>query len=60
MKRLLVILLIALFCFGLLAGCGPKKEEPKEGVTTEQPTTEQVAPDTTQPPAADTTQPSGK
>jgi PBP1b-binding outer membrane lipoprotein LpoB len=60
-KRLLVIFLIALFCLGLLAGCGPKKEQPKEETTTtEQPTTEQVTPDTTQPPATDTTQPSGK
>jgi PBP1b-binding outer membrane lipoprotein LpoB len=59
MKRLLAILLIALFCLSLLAGCGTKKKEAKEDTPVEQ-TAPQTAPDTTQPPAADTTQPSGK
>ncbi len=64
MKRLLIVLLIALFCLSLLAGCGPKKEQPKEEMQTEE-AAQQVAPesgqviDTTQP-AVDTTQPSGK
>ncbi len=48
MKRFLAVLLIGLFSFALVAGCGKKQEEPAM---------EQPAPaDTTTPaPAADTT-----
>ena len=45
MKRLLVVLLIALFCFSLLAGCAPKKEEAQEEVQTEETMTEEATED---------------
>lgn len=45
MKRLLVVLLIALFCFSLLAGCAPKKEEAQEEVQTEEIQMEKTAED---------------
>jgi len=61
MKKLLVILLIALFCMSMLSGCAPKKEEPKEEAPVQE-SVQQVAPDSTQPVAESTTttQPSGK
>ena len=46
MKRLLVVLLIALFCFSLLlVGCASKKEEAQEEVQTEETMTKEATED---------------
>jgi hypothetical protein len=40
MKRLIMLLLVAIFSLSLIAGCGKKKEEAQ----TQEPTTEQTTP----------------